>query len=145
VGRRLTHVVDGVREPGVYRWRSRAHPAALRRDLSAAGWTLHRLEGQVLTNQVRLFDAFAYQLGFPAWFGRTWDAFSNCLTDLSWLPGRGHVVLWDRYGSLVRGDAEAWDQMYTTCTAAIEMRRQVAARPLYVLLRGTGSQEPPYL
>ena len=32
-------------------------------------------------------------LRFPAWFGGNWDALEDCLTDLSWLEGDGHVLL----------------------------------------------------
>ena len=32
-------------------------------------------------------------LHFPAWFGGNWDALEDCLTDLSWLEGDGHVLL----------------------------------------------------
>jgi RNAse (barnase) inhibitor barstar len=35
----------------------------------------------------------AEALEFPDWFGRNWDAFFDCLTDLSWLPSRGHVLV----------------------------------------------------
>lgn len=30
---------------------------------------------------------------FPDWFGRNWDAFFDCLTDLSWLPANGHLLV----------------------------------------------------
>jgi RNAse (barnase) inhibitor barstar len=35
----------------------------------------------------------AEALEFPDWFGRNWDAFFDCLTDLSWLPAGGHVLM----------------------------------------------------
>lgn len=36
-------------------------------------------------------------LGFPAYFGMNWDAFSDCLTDLSWRPAAGYVVLFKNH------------------------------------------------
>ncbi|MDD5648561.1 MAG: barstar family protein, partial [Dehalococcoidia bacterium] len=35
----------------------------------------------------------AVGLGFPAYFGMNWDAFSDCLTDMSWRPAPGYVIL----------------------------------------------------
>lgn len=40
-----------------------------------------------------LLRRFAEALGFPDWFGANWDALEDCLTDLSWRPAEGHLVL----------------------------------------------------
>ena len=41
-------------------------------------------------------------LQLPDWFGGNWDALEDCINDLSWLQGEGHVLL-------VRG-IRAWMQ-----------------------------------
>jgi Barstar (barnase inhibitor) len=40
-----------------------------------------------------LLARVAAALEFPGWFGRNWDAFFDCLADLSWLPAGGHVLV----------------------------------------------------
>ena len=35
----------------------------------------------------------AKALAFPDWFGDNWDAFEDCLSDLSWHPAPGYVLL----------------------------------------------------
>ena len=40
----------------------------------------------------RLFDEFAAVFQFPDYFGENWDALSECLVDLSWMPAGGYVV-----------------------------------------------------
>lgn len=40
-----------------------------------------------------LLSGLAQSLGFPQWFGGNWDALEDCLCDLSWRPGDGHVLL----------------------------------------------------
>jgi hypothetical protein len=113
------------------------------RDLAAAGWTLHRVDGGAVTSPVELFDRYATALSFPTWFGRTWDALADCLGDLSWLPGRGHVLLWDRYGVLARLDPKAWGMVCQVLSDAAEVRRAAGAEPLFVLLRGAGPVTRP--
>jgi hypothetical protein len=142
---RLAALVAGQPVPGVYRWRSRAHGAALRRELGSVGWALYPVDGRQIGGAASLFDTFARELRFPYWFGRNWDALADCLSDLSWLPARGHVVLWDQYGVLARADAKAWGQAYEVCRVAIEARIGYRAPPLYVLLRGTGPSDAPLL
>jgi hypothetical protein len=44
----------------------------------------------------------AASLGFPGYFGMNWDAFSECLTDMSWRPAAGYVILLDNYGLFTR-------------------------------------------
>ena len=45
-----------------------------------------------VTSKRILFAAFATSLNFPVYFGENWDAFEECLRDLSWLPA-GPVVV----------------------------------------------------
>jgi len=47
-------------------------------------------------------------LRFPAWFGRNWDALEDCLTDLSWLEGDGHVLLIEGSPAVGPEDAAAF-------------------------------------
>jgi RNAse (barnase) inhibitor barstar len=42
---------------------------------------------QNITSKKVLFATFATSLSFPDYFGGNWDAFEECLRDLSWLPG----------------------------------------------------------
>jgi hypothetical protein len=140
---RLTAVVAGQRPPGVYRWLSRAHPNSLHRELAAAHWALHLIDGQDVVDATTLFDECAEALAFPAWFGRNWDALADCLSDLSWLPGRGHVLLWDQYDVLGRHDPTAWRLAYQVLEDATRARPRFGAPPLYVLLRGGGLTDQP--
>jgi len=136
--RRLDEVVAGRRPPGVYRWLSRAHPAAVRRELAAEGWQCHVLDGTRIADAPSLFDASARALSLPGWFRPGWDDLALCLADLSWLPGPGHVLVWDRYGVLARHDAQAWSTAHGVLRGAVAARQGCGAPPLYVLLRGSG-------
>lgn len=74
----------------------------------------------VVTLEVKpddVFGSLAGALGFPAWFGANWDALEDCLSDLSWRPGAGHVLIFashpagDALGVLLdvlRASAEYW-------------------------------------
>jgi hypothetical protein len=140
---RLAIILSGGRPQGVYRWLSRAHPGALRRELAAADWGLHPLDGRAVSDARSLFDRCARALSFPAWFGHNWDTLADCLGDLSWLPGAGHVLLWERYGVLAHADARAWRRAYEVMVDATAARRRIGATPLFVLLRGRGPTDTP--
>jgi hypothetical protein len=139
----LSDLVEGRCPPGVYRWPSRAHPGAVGRELAAAGWGGYPLAGQDVTDAGRFFDGCAAALAFPGWFGHSWEVLADCLTDLTWLPGDGHVLLWERYGALAAGDLKAWRRAYEALENAVAARVRYAVPPLFVLLRGTGPQTSP--
>jgi hypothetical protein len=66
--------------------------------------------------------ACARDLGFPPHFGANWDAFSDCINDLSWEAARGYVIVienveplsrhapdeWATALEILRGAADAW-------------------------------------
>jgi hypothetical protein len=139
---RLAALVSGDVPPGVYRWRSRAHAGAVRRELASVGWAGYPLTGPV-TDAVRFFDGCADALAFPGWFGPGWATLADRLADLSWLPAQGHVLLWERYGMLAMADPKAWRRAYETLHSALTTRVRYAAPPLYVLLRGSGPDTSP--
>ena len=140
---RLAAIVAGARPPGVYRWRSRAHLLAVRRDLTRAGWAVYPLDGTRIADPAALLEECATQLAFPIWFGHNWDALVDCLVDLSWLPAAGHVLVWDRYGRLDGAGGKAWRQAYEVFQTAIAARERTGATPLYLLLRGAGPTRNP--
>ncbi|MFN0136082.1 MAG: barstar family protein [Phycisphaerae bacterium] len=55
------------------------------------------LRGSAVRDTHALFSEYSAAMQFPYYFGRNWDAFNDCLCDLSWLlyewfDGRGEVV-----------------------------------------------------
>lgn len=52
-----------------------------------------RIGLQGVKSKDELLKTIARALAFPDWFGGNWDALEDCLGDLSWRPGEGHVVL----------------------------------------------------
>jgi hypothetical protein len=47
-----------------------------------------------------LLARIAGALAFPSWFGGNWDALEDCLSDLSWMPAAGYVLLLERASGL---------------------------------------------
>ena len=45
-----------------------------------------------IKNKNELFELFCSQLKFPEYFGENWDAFYDCLADLSWVYEQKIVI-----------------------------------------------------
>ena len=66
------------------------------------------------TEKSAFLTRIAASLGFPAWFGQNWDALEDCLTDLSWREGEGHVLVFEGFQLLPAGElGELIDVMIT--------------------------------
>ncbi len=98
---KLTQRLTDAARSGVYRTQ-RADEV-----LDAARGTrldLARVDLAGATHKEALLDRLAQALGFPAWFGGNWDALEDCVTDLSWRAGDGHVILIEGQGELPSDD-----------------------------------------
>lgn len=93
--------LNDAKRSGVYR--------AMRPDevLEAARGTrldLMRVDLAGAADKAALLARLAEALAFPEWFGANWDALEDCLADLSWRAGAGHVLLVERPGELPMDD-----------------------------------------
>jgi len=53
-----------------------------------------------------LFREWASTLQFPGYFGENWDAFDECMTDMSWLPSSSYVIVIDGLEAILPDEDE---------------------------------------
>ncbi|MCL6509881.1 MAG: barstar family protein [Anaerolineae bacterium] len=138
---KIQAVLSKAREPGVYCFRSRASPITLKRALEKAGWRLFHLDGREVRDKASFLQACAAAMDFPAYFRANWDAFEECLNDLSWAPAQGYVVLFDRAGQFELSQPRAWATAMDIFQDAVTSW-QKSGTPMYVLLRGAEAIYP---
>ena len=59
----------------------------------ATALTLFTINAESIKNTQDLFYEFASVFNFPEYFRQNWDAFYECLTDLTWMHFNGIVLL----------------------------------------------------
>lgn len=83
--------------------------AALSSLAGSLGFDAVRIDLAACGDKTSFLGQMAEALAFPDWFGQNWDAFFDCLADLSWRPARGYVLLLE-HADKMRSDApEALD------------------------------------
>ncbi len=74
----------------------------------AAGLGLFCLDLGGLRDKAGFLEAAAEALRFPDYFGRNWDAFEECLTDLSWLDVEGFFLVIRNPENFARRAPRSW-------------------------------------
>ena len=91
-----------------------------------AGLLARRIDLRGCGNKATLMLRLATALDFPTGSGRNWDALSDLLRDLSWLPAAtGYALLFDAAHELRDADETSFDTLLDTLDeAASEWARQ---------------------
>ena len=71
-----------------------------------------------------LMRCMARALKFPQWFGGNWDALEDCLSDLSWSPADGHVLLIEGAGGLTDDERGIFVEILALAAAGWADRQQ---------------------
>ncbi len=122
-------IIRGHAAPQIYRLDADFPLAILAEQVAASGGEMFELDGELMSETAGLMAEFARVLRFPDYFGKNWDALSDCLTDLSWFDTRSHFVV----------AIDHWD--YCASPILQEILQEAVAlwadseAPLYVLLR----------
>jgi hypothetical protein len=86
-----------------------AAAAALQALGESLGLDVVRIDLAGCADKAGLLARTAEALAFPAWFGGNWDAFFDCLADLGWRSGAGHVLVFEHTEDMRRLAPEALD------------------------------------
>jgi RNAse (barnase) inhibitor barstar len=117
---RLPDILDDPERNGAYRL---AAPVPHRPGLV-------RLDARTAPTRDALLRELGARLGFPDYYGVNWDAFEECLLDLSWRPGP--VLLLLEHADALEADALAtlleiwgqaaafWDEAGRSCVLLLD-------------------------
>jgi RNAse (barnase) inhibitor barstar len=84
-----------------------AQDAARGLERNIPGLAARQIRGSKARTVAALFDEISAALQFPIYFGENWDAFHDCLADLSWLRAQAVVLVFTDAGHLLDQATEA--------------------------------------
>jgi RNAse (barnase) inhibitor barstar len=98
--KRFSELVEDRRETGVYILAGNAGRDEVRRVTEAHDLSFFLFSAKDVHNKDALLQAAGSACHFPDYFGHNWDAFEECITDMSWQPSPGYVILIEAIASL---------------------------------------------
>jgi RNAse (barnase) inhibitor barstar len=97
-------------------------------DVVQAGDVAVLIPGDI-SNRDMLFQRLAEDLGFPDYFGKNWDALSDCLRDFHWRNEHRIVIAHSGLPKLRQGDVKTYLEILSD---AVEDWRRTGDRDLVV-------------
>lgn len=91
----LTQLLASEHPSGVYWLKAHASVAELQKHSRAKALTFFHLEGKKIEKKDQFLNHAAVAMKFPDHFGKNWDAFYDCLTDMEWAESNGYVIYFD--------------------------------------------------
>lgn len=125
---------------GVYVVEGRVILTGLEQLARKHGLVLFVLDGRKIRSKDEFLDNAAAVLGFPEYFGRNWDAFAECLTDMSWAQGNGFLVAYAECHEFAKRSPDEFPTAIEIFTEAAETWKKEGITFL-VLLFGTEGLE----
>lgn len=120
---RFSSILTRLDLAGIYILQARS----VRNVLSAAkenGFTHFRVDLQGVCGKDAFLETIGRALSFPDWFGHNWDAFEDCMTDLSWRRAEGYVLILDHCNELAAASAETLETALRILADVTECWRQ---------------------
>lgn len=93
---------------GIYQWKPLYTLPALEALANLGGWRHFAIDLRGVSNKIQFLGKCALVMSFPTYAGRNWDAFEECVNDLSWAPAPGYLLLLDRARRFATNDPESW-------------------------------------
>jgi RNAse (barnase) inhibitor barstar len=99
------------------------------------------IRGRKAATVADFFDEASAALQFPYYFGENWDAFRDCLSDLSWLEADAVVVFIADAAHLLEQASAAEVQSFVTVVRDAVQRWSEAGRPFHVVFQSAPKDE----
>lgn len=128
--------------PGLYRYAGGNSSTGLMRAAQRQGFFAGLIDGQMVTDKPSFLKSAGQALGFPGYYGRNWDAFEECVTDMSWAnSAAGYVLIYDDPKPFASASPREWEKALTILGSAVVYWTE-KDKAFYVLLRHTRGAAP---
>ncbi len=69
-----------------------------------SGVQVFYLDGKQINSKEKFLNKAAEAMQFPQYFGANWDAFDECINDLTWCPANKYIIFYDNASIFAQSD-----------------------------------------
>ncbi len=125
---------------GVYLLEGTGSKGAVEKFGAKHGLAVFVLDGKKALGKEEFLEHIAKALHFPDYFGNNWDAFEDCLTDMSWQEAKGYIMLYQDFGVFAERSPEQFGVALEIFKDSAEFWR-THKKLFLILLHGTGPKD----
>jgi RNAse (barnase) inhibitor barstar len=108
-----------------------------------AGLTAFRIDIGHAHDKEDFLGDVSKALNFPATFGGNWDAFADSMRDLSWLPGKGYVIILEKSKHFAAAHKHEFDEAIDVLKEA-STHWKASGKPFWALIGGPDGWDSGY-
>jgi RNAse (barnase) inhibitor barstar len=108
-----------------------------------AGLAAFRIDIGHAHDKEDFLDHLSEAMRFPDWFGGNWDALVDCLRDLSWLQGKGYLVILEKSKHFCSAHKDEFDEAIDVLKEAATYW-QAQGKPFWALVGGPDGWDSGY-
>ncbi len=110
--------------------------ARIEQAAAAREYRFFAIDTRQVRNKAEFLHALKTALDFPAHFGNNWDALIDMLRDLSWIPAKGYVILFNDLTTYATDSPKSYDLAFQVLRDAATFwhERKADHPPLIVLI-----------
>jgi len=132
---KLSDLLTDCKDSGIYLLKGTAAASEAKRLVEQHGLAFFVLDGKIVHGKDQFLKQAATALQFPAYFGYNWDAFADCLTDMTWFGADGFVILYDNFDPFAENERDEFGVALEVLQEAAEFWRS-QGKLMIVLLSG---------
>ncbi len=137
--KRLRDVLKDFQTSGVFRLEGEISTEELSKAAEQHGIAFFLVDGRKINNKEQFLRSAAQEMNFPDYFGANWDAFEDCLTDMSWHESNGFMILYDNFDGFAQDSPDGFKTMLGILHDTVDFWRS-QKKPFFVVMRGQGEQ-----
>jgi RNAse (barnase) inhibitor barstar len=77
------------------------------------------IDGKNIQNKKDFFAICQEEMAFPTYFGHNWDAWNDCITDLSWFPASHYLFCYQNWQNFSKNSPRDWEILLDILNDAI--------------------------
>jgi RNAse (barnase) inhibitor barstar len=131
----LKNILASDHPRGLYWLKSHAAVPELSKLARLKGMAFFHLEGMKIEGKEQFLNHASVVMKFPPHFGKNWDAFYDCITDMGWVRAEGYCIYFDHTDAFVQHHESELETVMELFQDAIDFWKQ-EGQSMLVLLSG---------